>query len=69
MVIFNFEEYLAWLLGHLGGQHPKIIFSVIFGLLTINEETTFLKFQKNFFSLHPKLLIGHWFAVTTSKSS
>ena len=53
MVIFNFGVYLAWLLGRLGGQRPKTIFSVIFGPFVTNEETTFLKFQKSFFLLHP----------------
>ena len=48
MVIFNLGGggYLARLLGRLGGQHPKTIFSVIFGPFATNENTTFLKFQQ-----------------------
>ena len=53
MAIFNLGGYLARLLGHLGGQQPKTIFSVIFGPFATNEEINFLKFQKKFFSLHP----------------
>ena len=49
MVIFHLGGYLAGLLDRLGGQHPKTIFSLIFGPLATNEETPFLKFQKNFF--------------------
>ena len=52
MVILNLVGYLARLLGHLGGQRPKTIFSVISGAFATIEETTFLKFQKKFFSLH-----------------
>ena len=44
---------MARLLGHLGGQQPKTILSVIFGPFATNEETIFLKFQNKFFSLHP----------------
>ena len=40
---------MSHLLGNLGGQYPKTIFSVIFGPFTTNGETTFLKFQKKFF--------------------
>ena len=44
MVSFNLGGYLAWLLDHLGRQHPKTIFSVIFDPFAKNEEITFLKF-------------------------
>ena len=44
---------MARLLNCLGGQHPNTIFSVILGPFAAYEETTFLKFQKKFFSLHP----------------
>ena len=56
MVMFSFGGFLARLLGHLGGQHPKTYFSVIFGPFATNEKTTFLKFQKKFF--HYTLFIG-----------
>ena len=53
---------MARLLGRLEGQHPKNIFSVIFGPLATNEKTTFLKFEKQFFSLHPTAqLLGNGF--------
>ena len=43
-------------LGHVADSVTdvtKTIFRVIFGPFTTNEETTFLKFQKKFSSLHP----------------
>ena len=42
---------MSRLLGHLGGQQPQTIFSVIFGSFATNEKITFSNFQKkNFFT-------------------
>ena len=53
MVIINFGEYLARLLGRLWGATPQNHFQCHFWTFATNKKTTFLNFQTKVFFTAP----------------